>query len=93
MGIKIIETMWAPLETVTEAETGRMDSLAPALSLAQPLAQGGAILLAAVRVWNRGVDLLAPAQGVHTLKLRQAAEQSGQPAQCPWGRRPPFLSS
>ena len=41
MGIKIIETMWAPLETVTEAETGRMDSLAHALSLAQPLAQGG----------------------------------------------------
>lgn len=41
MGIKIIETMWAPLETVTETETGRMDSLAPALSLAQPLAQGG----------------------------------------------------
>ena len=59
----------------------------------QPLAQGGAILLAAVRVWNRGVDLLAPAQGVHTLKLRQAAERSGQPAQCPWGRRPQFLST
>lgn len=33
--------MGASLETVTEAETGRKDSLAPALSLAQPLAQGG----------------------------------------------------
>ena len=59
----------------------------------QPLAQGGAILLAAVRVWNRGVDLSAPAQGVHTLKQRQAAEQPGQPDQRPWGRRPPHLSS
>ena len=31
--------MGASLETVTEAETGKKDSLAPALSLAQPLAQ------------------------------------------------------
>ena len=54
----------------------------------QPLAQGGAVL-AAVWVWNRGVGLLAPAQGVHPLKQRQAVEQPGKPAQCPWGRRPP----
>ena len=41
MGIRIIEIMGASLETVTEAETGKKDNLAPALSLAQPLAQGG----------------------------------------------------
>lgn len=40
-----------------------------------------------------GDGLLAPSQGVHTLRQRQAAEQPGQPAQCPWGRRPPHLSS
>ena len=86
----------APARPERRSPPGRL-LYCPGRGLAWPfslgVAWGAAVLLALGPAWSREMRLSAQLKALHPLKQRRAAEQPGQPAWGPRGRRQPYSPS